>query len=438
MTEKEMKLPPQNLEAEQAVLAAMWTDPNLAVPLVGRILTESSFHAAFHRAIYREVTKAFALTGDVDPVDVMTALKGKYENVYLYMKACADQCLSPNECEKYAGYVRDAQIKRGVIAEAGRMVAAANTEESVGSEVANAAAEALSDLGQIGTTGGYKHIGAIMRGYVDKVEERRANPGKEYDLQTGFVDIDRLIGGLRPGTLNVLAAKPGLGKTSLALQMAWNAAFHDNKTVAFCSLEMLDEQLVARLASHFTKINIRKMETGNVAEHEMGYLRGALFAAENISMHIDDEGDQTTADMMSRARNLAVRNTPDLIVVDYLQMAKPKRKTESTAYDLDAVSYGLVEMAKRFNCPVLAVAALKRSDNERPRMNELRASGGIEYAAHLIMLMHRAENDETGLTEVNIAKNRSGPTGLINLQFIPELTMYGNAERESDHYANRI
>ncbi len=439
-----LRVPPHSVEAEQSVLGGLLLD-NLAWDRAGDLLTDSDFYRHEHRLIYAAIG---ALVGQSKPADVITVFEqlqglGKAQDVggLAYLNALAQSVPSAANMRRYAEIVRERSILRKLIAASDDIATSAFNPQ--GRQVSTVLDEAESKIFQIGEEGsrqkqGFQGIDKLVVSLIDRVQELHDNGAEEVTgVRTGFYDLDRMTAGLQKGDLIVLAARPSMGKTAFALNMAEHVAVQEGLPVLVFSMEMGASQLALRLVGSLGRINQQNLRTGRLDSGEWERLTESVEKLSQVQLYIDETAALTSSELRARARRMARQfGTLGLIVIDYLQlMSGSSGSDENRATELGEISRGLKALAKELQCPVLALSQLNRSvesrNDKRPMMSDLRESGAIEQDADIIMFIYRddyynKESKEPGVSEIIVAKQRNGPVGMVKLTFLKPLTRFDN------------
>ena len=439
-----LRVPPHSVEAEQSVLGGLLLD-NLAWDRAGDLLTDSDFYRHEHRLIYAAIG---VLVGQSKPADVITVFEqlqglGKAQDVggLAYLNALAQSVPSAANMRRYAEIVRERSILRKLIAASDDIATSAFNPG--GRQVSTVLDEAESKIFQIGEEGsrqkqGFQGINQLVVDLIDRVQELHDNGAEEVTgVRTGFYDLDRMTAGLQKGDLIVLAARPSMGKTAFALNIAEHVAVQEGLPVLVFSMEMGAAQLALRLVGSLGRINQQNLRTGRLDSGEWERLTDAVERLGQVQLYIDETAALTSSELRARARRMARQfGTLGLIVIDYLQlMSGSSNSDENRATEIGEISRGLKALAKELQCPVIALSQLNRSveqrTDKRPMMSDLRESGAIEQDADIIMFIYRddyynKDSKEPGVTEIVIGKQRNGPVGTVKLAFINPLTRFEN------------
>ncbi|MBS0405905.1 MAG: replicative DNA helicase [Proteobacteria bacterium] len=448
----QLRIPPHSIEAESSVLGGLLLD-NGAWDRVGDVLIDSDFYRYEHRLVYAAVGK---LVGESKPADVITVheelqRQGKGEEIggLAYLNALAQYVPSAGNIRRYAEIVRERSILRQLVSASDDI--ATNAFNPKGRAVATILDEAEGKIFKIGEQSsrmkqGFQGMDSLVVQLLDRVQEMADNPNDVTGVPTGFYDLDRMTAGLQGGDLVVLAARPSMGKTAFAINIAEHVALNEGLPVAVFSMEMGASQLAVRIVGSIGRIDQSHLRTGRLTDEEWPRLTEAIERLRNVSLHIDETPGLTPAELRANARRLARQcGKLGLIVVDYLQlMTGSSSGDENRATELGEISRGLKALAKELQCPVIALSQLNRSveqrTDKRPMMSDLRESGAIEQDADIIMFIYRddyynKDSREPGVAEIIIGKQRNGPTGTVKLAFLKPLTRFESlAAGSNDDY----
>ncbi|MCZ2103836.1 MAG: replicative DNA helicase [Comamonadaceae bacterium] len=448
----QLRVPPHSIEAESSVLGGLLLD-NLAWDRVGDLLAENDFYRHEHQRIFAAVG---ALVGAGKPADVITVYErlqslGQAEETggLGYLNSLAQYVPSASNIRRYAEIVRERAILRKLVTASDEI--ATNAFNPQGKAVDRILDEAEQRIFAIGEEGsrmkqGFQPLDALVVTLLDRVQELADNPVDVTGVPTGFTDLDRMTSGLQAGDLVVLAARPSMGKTSLAVNIAEHVALNEGLPVAIFSMEMGAAQLAVRIVGSIGRIHQGHLRTGKLTDEEWPRLTEAIERLRSVSLHIDETPGLTPAELRANARRLARQcGKLGLIVVDYLQLMSGSggAQGENRATELGEISRGLKMLAKELQCPVIALSQLNRSveqrTDKRPLMSDLRESGAIEQDADIIMFIYRddyynKDSKEPNVSEIIIGKQRNGPTGTVKLYFQKEQTRFENLAMGSDDF----
>ena len=440
-----LRVPPHSVEAEQSVLGGLLLD-NMAWDRAGDLLSDSDFYRYEHRLIYAAIGSLVSATKPADVITVFEQLQGLGKAAdcggLQYLNALAQSVPSAANMRRYAEIVRERSILRKLIAASDDIATAAFNPQ--GRAVSTVLDEAENKIFQIGEEGsrqkqGFQGIDKLVVELIDRVQELHDNGAEEVTgVRTGFYDLDRMTAGLQKGDLIVLAARPSMGKTAFALNIAEHVAVQEGLPVLVFSMEMGASQLALRLVGSLGRINQQNLRTGRLDSGEWERLTDSVERLSQVQLHIDETAGLTSSELRARARRMARQfGTLGLIVIDYLQLmnASSGGSEENRATVLGEISRGLKALAKELQCPVIALSQLNRSvesrQDKRPMMSDLRESGAIEQDADIIMFIYRddyynKESKEPGVAEIIIAKQRNGPVGDVRLTFLKPMTRFDN------------
>ena len=434
--------PPYSLEAEQAVLGSLMLHP-IAYEKVSGVLTEDDFYRADHRLIYRAISQLNE--GQRPSADALTVAEwfenhGEAEQVDggAYLTKLANSVATAANVEAHAQIVRERSVLRQLI-DAGTRIAA-SAYQSEGRDAKTLVEEAEQLIYSVGEESqrrgsGHMSIQAALKQAYQRLEFLYDSDSEITGVPTGFQDLDRRTAGLQQSDLIIVAGRPAMGKTSLAMNLAENAAIGARVPVAIFSMEMSAQQLAFRMFSSLGQIDQNRIRTGNLEDFDWGSLHTATKLLNEAPIFIDETPALSPGQIRSRARRMSREHNIGLIVIDYLQLMQVPDNRENRATEIGEISRGLKAMARELNVPVVALSQLNRSleqrPNKRPVMADLRESGSIEQDADLILFIYRDEvyNEESparGLAEIIIGKHRNGATGKIDLRFQGEYLRFQN------------
>lgn len=441
-----LRVPPHSIEAEQSVLGGLLLD-NGAWDRAGDVLGESDFYRHEHRLIFGAIG---GLIAGSKPADVITTYEqlqslGKAEECggLAYLNALAQSVPSAANLRRYAEIVRERAILRKLIAASDEIATAAFNPQ--GRAVAQILDEAEGRIFKIGEEGqrtkqGFQSMDALVAQLIDRVTELHENGAEDVTgVRTGFFELDRMTAGLQGGDLIILAARPSMGKTAFALNIAEHVAVQEGLPVVVFSMEMGAAQLALRMVGSLGRIDQSGLRTGRLKDDDWGRLTEAVERLSGASMFIDETPGLNPAELRARARRQARQcGKLGLIVIDYLQLMSGTQSGngENRATEISEISRSLKALAKELHCPVIALSQLNRSvetrTDKRPMMSDLRESGAIEQDADVIMFIYRddyynRENSKVpGTAEIIIGKQRNGPVGSLHLAFLKPLTKFDN------------
>ena len=447
------RLPPQSIEAEQSVLGALLIDRD-AVVEVAEVLRAEDFYRNHHGTIYAAILQLYERREPVDIVTVSEVLEREntLEQVggSAYLTSLINLTPTAVNSVYYARIVERKAVLRNLIGAAGKIAAIGYEESADISESIDRAEQQLFAVSQKRVESGFSTLRTLLHAAYDRLDYLHQHKGEVSGIRTGFKDLDQLTTGLQRSDLVIVAARPSVGKTSLALNFAEHAAVREGKTVGVFSLEMSKEQLVLRLLSSVANIDSQRLRTGFLEEMDFTRLAPAMNSLAEAPVYIDDTPNITTMELRTKARRLQAESGLDMIIVDYLQLMTSSltNKDANRVQEVSEITRGLKALARELEVPVVALSQLSRQpemrESKEPRLSDLRESGSIEQDADLVMFLWREkergqeDNDTEGETiKLKLAKHRNGPTGIIDLYFHKAQTRFSSAaaERYADSYA---
>ncbi len=435
---------PNNLEAERSILGAILLDDR-AVLTVFESINSQDFYLDSHRKVFE---KMLQLMNNSRPIDLVT-LKDELQRANelesvggaAYLASLTDGLPRALNIEHYARIVKEKSTLRRLIQVSSETMARSYQDEEEAEEILQHIEKAIFDIASQQFHSGFSSITPIVSDVFKKIEELSNRKAPVTGLETGFVDLDRMTAGLHPSDLIIVAARPGLGKTSLCLNIAQHAAIRMHKTVGIFSLEMSKEQLVKRLLCSEARIDAHRINTGYLTKEDWNRLSRASGDLSETQIFIDDTASITVPELRSKARRLSLEHGLDLIIVDYLLlMSGSTTRYENRTQEISQISRGLKGIAKELSLPVIAVSQLSRAvearrGDHRPQLSDLRESGSIEQDADVVMFIYREDminptEENAGLAELIIGKQRNGPTGSIQLAFSKQFTKFDSLYQE--------
>ena len=440
-----LKQLPHSVEAEQAVLGSMLIDPR-CVPDVIEQLRPEDFYIRQNREIYETIYSMFNFSLTIDPVTVLENMRknGVYdENVSRnYILQLMDTTPTAANVGEYVAIIKDKTLLRRIAETAGDMTAMVQQGTDSGQDVLEAAEQRVYAIRQGRAARGLTPISAVLLDVYDRLNELAASDAAVPGLSTGLGDLDLAISGLNKSDLILLAARPGMGKTSMALNILLHAGKFSGKSVAFFSLEMSREQLVLRLISNESFVDNKKLVTGKLNESDWEKVAAAADALNRTKILIDDDSTVSVADINAKCRRV---EDLGLVVIDYLQLMTSAGgkgySGENRQQAVSDISRMLKIMAKELQVPVLCLSQLSRAnekrEDKRPMLSDLRESGAIEQDADIVMFLYRddyykEDSEKRNIAECIVAKNRHGETGKVELRWMPEYTTFGTLENRYD------
>ncbi|HXR19464.1 MAG TPA: replicative DNA helicase [Steroidobacteraceae bacterium] len=445
--------PPHSIEAEQSVLGGLLIDAS-AWDQVADVVSAEDFYRPDHRLIFEALGELIASgrPGDVITVSEQLERRARLEDAggLAYLGTLARDTPTAANVRAYAGIVRERALLRSLI-EAGRAIASSVFADDGLSarELVDRAEARVFEIAEQGTRlgSGAVRVSALLPPLIDKIDEWHTNPSKLRGLATGFSDFDHKTGGLRPGDLVVIAGRPSMGKTTLAVNMAEYAAVSPDikASVAIFSMEMPSEQLVTRMLASIGHVPLNSIRTGRISDDDWVRITAATSQLSEAKIFIDESAGLTPTELRARARRIKREHGLNLVIVDYLQLMQVPGTQENRATEIAEISRGLKALAKELSVPVIALSQLNRSVEQRsekkPVMSDLRESGAIEQDADMILLIYRDEvydknTTKKGIAEIDLAKHRNGEIGTFLLTFQGQYTRFVNFA--PDTYAEGI
>ncbi len=450
------KLPPQNLEAEQAVLGAVLIE-NDAINKVVDILSPDDFYKEAHRKIYQAMLGMFDSGEAIDLVTLTNALRGNKTMDAVggasYLSTLVSLVPTAANVKNHAKIVREKAILRKLIHSATDIITQGYDESTTGRSVEtilDQAEKSIFEITQNKIGEPFVPLRKIVSHSFAIVEQLYERKEMVTGLPTGFVEIDRMTSGFQPSDLIIVAGRPSMGKTALCLNIAAHAAMDHGKTIAVFSLEMAKEQLVMRMLCSEARVDAHKLRTGYLAKEDWSPLSNAAGRLAEAPIFIDDTAALSVLEMRAKARRLKAEHGLDLIIVDYLQLMRGHADSDNREQEISTISRSLKALAKELHVPVIALSQLNRAvetrgKDKRPMLADLRESGAIEQDADVILFIYRDEVynkcecprdgeclcGRRGIAEVIIGKQRNGPVGKVDLTFISSYTRFENTEKRS-------
>ncbi len=435
---------PQSLEAEQAVLGSMLIDSRCIADVIG-ILRPEDFYLQQNREIYETIYSMFNFSEVVDPVTVLDKMKERgvfAEASTGYVMQLMEITPTAANVRQYAQIVRDKSLLRAIAEAATDINETVYQNAGSAAEILENAEKRIFALRKDTSGDSLEHIGTVLLKVFDRLTELAESDSAIPGLSTGLVDLDRKISGLNKSDLILIAARPGMGKTSLALNIALNAAKKSGRTIAFFSLEMSREQLGMRLMSNESFVDNQTLVTGRLSEEEWAKIGLASSALSQTDIRVDDNPTITVAEINAKCRRL---DNLALVVVDYLQLMTSSGERNSAGENrqqiVSDISRALKIMAKELNVPVICLSQLSRANearqDKRPMLSDLRESGAIEQDADIVLFLYRddyyhEDSPDKNVAECIVAKNRHGETGKVYLQWLPQFTTFSDREWQHD------
>lgn len=435
------RIPPHSLEAEQSVLGAMIIDKE-AINTTIEIIKPEDFYKEANKEIFETIIELYNRNEPVDLITLSEELRkrGTLENVggVTYLANLSGGVVTTANVKYYCEIVEEKSILRRLIRSCDDIMSKSYEDSEEVNSIIESAEKNIFDITQGRNREGFYPIREVLLDSFSKIEELSMKEGGLTGVTTGFLDIDAKLSGLQKSDLILLAARPSMGKTALGLNIALNSALLGNTKVGVFSLEMSKEQLVQRMLSSASHVDLQKIISGKLNEDDWLKIVKAMGPLSETEMYIDDTPGITLMEMKAKCRKLKIEKGLDLIVVDYLQLMESDSSSESRQQEISSISRGLKALAKEMDCPVVALSQLSRApelrSDHRPILSDLRESGAIEQDADVVLFLYRDEyynqdTDKKNIGEVIIAKHRNGPTGMVELLWMGQFTKFVNLER---------
>jgi replicative DNA helicase len=439
-----INLPPQNIEAEESLLSAILVD-NTALLEVVEILSPQDFYRTAHQKIFAAISDLF---NRGEPIDLVTLANGLKEKGQLdgvggaaYLARLVDAVPMAVNAQHYARIVHDKAVLRRLIEKANAISKRCFQEQGGAEEIIDFAEASIFEVTEKRAREAFYPLSKLIDGNIDFLEEKQKNKSLVTGVPTGFTHLDNLTSGFQNSDLIILAARPSMGKTALALNIARNAAVDAGVPVAIFSLEMSKEQLSLRLLCSEARIDSSRLRSGFFSMEDWDRLTDAAGVLSAAPVFIDDSPSLSAMEVRAKARRLRMDKNIGLIVIDYLQLMQGRASAERRDLEISEISRSLKALAKEINLPVIALSQLNRMleqrTDKRPRLSDLRESGALEQDADVVAFIYRDEvynkeetNPHKGTAEVILAKQRNGPTGEILLTFLSAYTRFENMAPE--------
>ncbi len=432
---------PSNVEAERSILGAILLD-NAVCNQAIELLRRDDFFLESHRRIF---DKMVALSERLTPIDLITLSDelrraGEFEQIggATYIASLIDGVPRTDTIEPYAKLVKSKSMLRKLISASNQISALAFEEEDDADVIIDKAEQMIFQIAEDRVRQGFQYVGDVAHRRLEQIEQMAGRPEMITGVPTGFTDFDRMTSGLQRQELIVIAARPSMGKTALALNMAQYASKNSN-VVGIFSLEMSAEQLVSRLLCSEARVDAHRLRTGYLNREEWARLADALRRLCETKIFIDDSAAVSVMEMRAKCRRLKAEHGLDLLVIDYLQLMAGRGRIESRQQEVSQISRDLKGLAKELDVPVVALSQLSRAPEQRtehkPQLSDLRESGAIEQDSDVVCFIYREElynptDENQGTAELIIGKQRNGPTGMVQLAFLKEFTRFENMWRE--------
>lgn len=436
-----LRIPPNSMEAEQSVIGAMLLDKN-AISTASEMLKPEDFYKEAHAKVFDVIIELYDRDEPVDLVTLVESLriKGILDEIggVTYLSNLAASVPTTANVKYYAKIVEEKSTLRRLIRSSSELMDRCYSASEEVESILEKAEKDIFDISQKTTSHDFESMSRILEKSFNNIEMLYKNKGALTGVATGFPELDSKTSGFQKGDMILIAARPSMGKTAFALNIAQYAALRDGKTIALFSLEMSKEQLVQRMICSEANIDMLKLRTGNLEDDDWVRLARCAGPLASSKIYIDDTPAISVTEMRSKCRRLKIEHGLDLIVIDYLQLMQGRVRSENRQQEVSDISRSLKALAKEMDVPVIALSQLSRAPeartDHRPMLSDLRESGSIEQDADVVCFLYRDEyyNKETekkNIAEVIIAKQRNGPTGAVELAFIGKYTKFGSLDR---------
>jgi len=436
------RIPPHSVESEQSILGSILLDKD-AIITVSETIRPSDFYKEAHKIIYEGMLK---LSNKNEPIDLITLTEelkkqGHLDNVggISYITSLSTIVPTTSNVKYYADIVKEKSVLRQLIKASNDIINLGYENSTKVEEVLEKAEKRIFDISQEKASDDFKSINEVLVDAYDMIEKLYTNKSDVTGITTGFKDLNKKINGLQRTDLILIAARPAMGKTAFSLNLVQNAALKGDASVAVFSLEMSKDQLVQRMLSSQSHVELKKIKTGTLDENDWPRIIDAMAVLSNANIYIDDTPGIKISELRSKCRKLKIEKGLDLILIDYLQLMEGEGNNESRQQEIAKISRSLKIIAKELNCPVVALSQLSRAPEQRadhrPMLSDLRESGSIEQDADIVMFLYRDEyyhpdSESKNIGEVLIAKNRHGETGSVELVWLGEVQKFADKARD--------
>ena len=436
------RIPPHSVESEQSILGSILLDKD-AIITVSETIRPSDFYKEAHKIIYESMLK---LSNKNEPIDLITLTEelkkqGHLDNVggISYITSLSTIVPTTSNVKYYADIVKEKSVLRQLIKASNDIINLGYENSTKVEEVLEKAEKRIFDISQEKASDDFKSINEVLVDAYDMIEKLYTNKSDVTGITTGFKDLNKKINGLQRTDLILIAARPAMGKTAFSLNLVQNAALKGDASVAVFSLEMSKDQLVQRMLSSQSHVELKKIKTGTLDENDWPRIIDAMAVLSNVNIYIDDTPGIKISELRSKCRKLKIEKGLDLILIDYLQLMEGEGYNESRQQEIAKISRSLKIIAKELNCPVVALSQLSRAPEQRadhrPMLSDLRESGSIEQDADIVMFLYRDEyyhpdSESKNIGEVIIAKNRHGETGSVELVWLGEVQKFADKARD--------
>lgn len=436
------RIPPHSVESEQSILGSIILDKD-AIITVAETINPGDFYKEAHKIIYESM---LSLNSNNEPIDLITLIEelrkeGHLDNVggISYLTSLSTIVPTTSNVKYYANIVKEKSVMRQLIKASNEIINLGYDASTGVQEILEKAEKNIFDISQEKASDDIQPINLVLQDTFDMIERLCTEKSEVTGITTGFTDLNKKINGLQRTDLILLAARPAMGKTAFSLNLVQNAALKGDASVAVFSLEMSKEQLVQRMLSAQSNVELSKIKTGNLGESDWPRIIDAMAVLSEANIFIDDTPGIKISEIRSKCRRLKIEKGLDLILIDYLQLMEGEGKNENRQQEIAKISRSLKILAKELDCPVIALSQLSRSPelrkDHRPILSDLRESGSIEQDADIVMFLYRDEyyhddSEKKNIGEVIVAKNRHGETGSVELVWFGQVQKFADKVRE--------
>lgn len=436
------RIPPHSVESEQSILGSILLDKD-AIITVTETIKPDDFYKEAHKIIYECM---ITLSNKGEPIDLITLTEELRKQGHLndiggisYITSLSTIVPTTSNVKYYADIVKEKSVLRKLIKASNEIINLGYSGATKIEDVLEQAEKSIFDISQEKTSDDFKSINLVLMDAYDMIEKLYTNKSDVTGITTGFKDLNKKINGLQRTDLILIATRPAMGKTAFSLNLVQNAALKGDASVAVFSLEMSKEQLVQRMLSSQSSVELKKIKTGTLNDNDWPRIIDAMAVLSDAKIHIDDTPGIKISELRSKCRKLKIEKGLDLVLIDYLQLMEGEGNNESRQQEISKISRSLKILAKELNCPVVALSQLSRAPEQRadhrPMLSDLRESGAIEQDADIVMFLYRdeyyhADSESKNIGEVIIAKNRHGETGSVELVWLGEVQRFGDKLRD--------
>lgn len=441
------KIPPHDVEAEQAILGSMLTDKDSVIAAM-EVLKAEDFYREDNKSIYEAM---LSLYGRAEPIDIITVKSelvsiGKFDQIggLEYLATLPEKVPTTTNVDKYIKIVEEKSLLRNLIKTANDIIAAGYDQTEEVEDIMNIAEKRIFDIMQNKSTKGFTPIKDVLVGTFSELERLYNQKGYITGVETGFNDLDYKTSGFHKSDLIIIAARPAMGKSAFAINIATHAAANNNVPVVIFNLEMSKEQVANRILCSEAMVDSNKIRTGKIDDNEWVKLANASGRLAEAPIYIDDTPGISIMEIRARCRKLKLEKGIGLVVIDYLQLVQGSgKKNSSREQEISEISRSLKILAKELEIPVIALSQLSRGaekrDDKRPMLSDLRESGAIEQDADIVMFLYRDDyynenSEKKNIAEIILAKHRGGSTGTVELLWLGNYTKFANIEKYRDDY----